>query len=115
MCYVSNEIRLMGRGWLNQAIPEYLQALKIICASIAQQKEPKAEVKPTIGERQVEGLFNTLKREIAKLRGEGTPAEILQKESRQGQRGTAMQSQPPLRRSPLAFVTSRGGWTSTLT
>uniref|UniRef100_A0A914WUR7 CCHC-type domain-containing protein n=1 Tax=Plectus sambesii TaxID=2011161 RepID=A0A914WUR7_9BILA len=93
MCFISDDIRLMGRGWLNQAIPEHLQALKIICASIAQQKESEAAAKSTIGEQQIEGLFNTLKREIAKLRGEGTPAEIQQKEPRQGQRGTALQSQ----------------------
>uniref|UniRef100_A0A914WTB6 Uncharacterized protein n=1 Tax=Plectus sambesii TaxID=2011161 RepID=A0A914WTB6_9BILA len=98
-CYISDNIRVMGRGWLNQAIPEYHQALRIICASSAQRNEPEADATPTVAEIQGERHINLLKRRIAKLQGEGTQAKIVQKEPRQGLRDTAMQSQPPLRRS----------------
>uniref|UniRef100_A0A914WI28 CCHC-type domain-containing protein n=1 Tax=Plectus sambesii TaxID=2011161 RepID=A0A914WI28_9BILA len=93
MCFISDDIRLMGRGWLNQAIPEHLQALKIICAPVKRKHESENEKKSTIAELQGERPVNKLKRGIPKLRGEGTPAKILQKEPRQGQRGAAMQSQ----------------------
>uniref|UniRef100_A0A914VHH3 CCHC-type domain-containing protein n=1 Tax=Plectus sambesii TaxID=2011161 RepID=A0A914VHH3_9BILA len=93
MCFISDDIRLMGRGWLNQAIPEHLQALKIICAPVKRKHQSENEKKSTIAELQGERPVNKLKRGIPKLRGEGTPAKILQKEPRQGQQGTAMQSQ----------------------
>uniref|UniRef100_A0A914VIZ6 Peptidase A2 domain-containing protein n=1 Tax=Plectus sambesii TaxID=2011161 RepID=A0A914VIZ6_9BILA len=99
MCYISDNIRVMGRGWLNQAIPEHLQALKIICASIARPNEPETGATPTVAELQRVRHINLLKRRIAKLQGEGISAKILQKEPRQGLRGTTMQSQPPVRRS----------------
>uniref|UniRef100_A0A914WIF7 RNA-directed DNA polymerase n=1 Tax=Plectus sambesii TaxID=2011161 RepID=A0A914WIF7_9BILA len=51
MCYVSDDVRVMGRSWLNQAVPEQLQDLKLICASIAQ---PKADATSTITELQAE-------------------------------------------------------------
>uniref|UniRef100_A0A914WFH6 Peptidase A2 domain-containing protein n=1 Tax=Plectus sambesii TaxID=2011161 RepID=A0A914WFH6_9BILA len=82
-CYISDNIRVMGRGWLNQAIPEYLQALRIICASSAQRNEPEADATPTVAEIQGERHINLLKRRIAKLQGEGTQAKIVQKEPRQ--------------------------------
>uniref|UniRef100_A0A914VH67 CCHC-type domain-containing protein n=1 Tax=Plectus sambesii TaxID=2011161 RepID=A0A914VH67_9BILA len=93
MCYISEDIRLMGRSWLNQAIPEYLQSLMLICAPVKRKHESENEKKSTIAELQGERPVNKLKRGIPKLRGEGTPAKILQKEPRQGQQGTAMQSQ----------------------
>uniref|UniRef100_A0A914WUM9 Peptidase A2 domain-containing protein n=1 Tax=Plectus sambesii TaxID=2011161 RepID=A0A914WUM9_9BILA len=45
MCYISDDIRVMGRGWLNQAIPEYLQSLMLICAPI--KRKPESEVNAT--------------------------------------------------------------------
>uniref|UniRef100_A0A914XGH3 CCHC-type domain-containing protein n=1 Tax=Plectus sambesii TaxID=2011161 RepID=A0A914XGH3_9BILA len=99
MCYISDDIRVMGRGWLNQVIPEYLQALKIICATAKRRHESEDNATSTIAERQGEQHVKTSKSRNAKHRRKGAAAKILQKEPRQGLLGTAMQSQPPLRRS----------------
>uniref|UniRef100_A0A914XDP1 Peptidase A2 domain-containing protein n=1 Tax=Plectus sambesii TaxID=2011161 RepID=A0A914XDP1_9BILA len=99
MCYISDDIRVMGRGWLNQVIPEYLQALKIICATAKRRQESEDNATSTIAERQGEQHVKTSKSRNAKHRRKGAAAKILQKEPRQGLLGTAMQSQPPLRRS----------------
>uniref|UniRef100_A0A914WGZ2 CCHC-type domain-containing protein n=1 Tax=Plectus sambesii TaxID=2011161 RepID=A0A914WGZ2_9BILA len=99
MCYISDDIRLMGRSWLNQAIPEYLQSLMLICAPVKRKHESEDDKNSTIAELQGERNVNPLKRRNVKHRRKGAAAKILQKEPRQGLRGTAMQSQPPFRRS----------------
>uniref|UniRef100_A0A914VGP4 CCHC-type domain-containing protein n=1 Tax=Plectus sambesii TaxID=2011161 RepID=A0A914VGP4_9BILA len=99
MCYISDDIRVMGRGWLNQVIPEYLQALKIICATAKRRHESEDNATSTIAERQGEQHVKTSKSRNVKHRRKGAAAKILQKEPRQGLRGTATQSQPLFRRS----------------
>uniref|UniRef100_A0A914XSI1 RNA-directed DNA polymerase n=1 Tax=Plectus sambesii TaxID=2011161 RepID=A0A914XSI1_9BILA len=48
-CYVSDAVRVMGQSWLNQAVPEHLHGLKLICASIAQSTTvPAADTASTI-------------------------------------------------------------------
>uniref|UniRef100_A0A914WVY0 Uncharacterized protein n=1 Tax=Plectus sambesii TaxID=2011161 RepID=A0A914WVY0_9BILA len=66
MCYISDNVRVMGRGWLNQAIPEYLQALKIICATAKRRHESEDNATSTIAERQGEQHVKTSKSRNAK-------------------------------------------------